>query len=332
MDTLTAPDPTSPHRRRWPSALRRLRASDRRGWLLVALSVLVAGLLLFHRAVPNTVGHLGSLLESLLPWLGLAVPVLAGLALLRRSAVALAAVVVPAAAWLHTFGATLPPDPAAPHDLTVVQHNVSDENPDPAGTAKALLAAAPDLVALEEVTPLALRAYAAELAGRLPYHAVEGTVGLWSRYPISGARLVEIRPRAIVAEWSRGMRATVHTPHGDVAVYVAHLPSLRLRPTDGFGSTTRDDSAAQLGAALAAEPLPRLILIGDLNGTVDDRGLRPVTAQVGTDRSDFAFSWPAAAPVARIDHVMARTAQVVRAWSLPRTGSDHLPLAARVRL
>ncbi|GAA1633972.1 endonuclease/exonuclease/phosphatase family protein [Catellatospora bangladeshensis] len=329
--TVTAPDPQ-------PTALRpavpprTLRPGRRRGRLLAALSVLVACLLLFHRAVPNVFAHLGSLLESLLPWLGLAVPVLAGLALLRRSRVALAAAALPAAAWLHGFGGVLPPDPAAPHDLTVVQHNVSDENPDPAGTARALLAAGPDLVALEEVTPAALDAYATVLGRELPHTALEGTVGLWSRYPVSDVRLVEIRPRAIVADWSRGMRATVHTPRGDVAVYVAHLPSLRLRPTDGFGSTIRDESAAKLGAALAAEPLDRLILIGDLNGTVDDRGLGPVTEQVHTDRSDFAFSWPAAAPVARIDHVMARAATVVRAWSLPRTGSDHLPLAARIRI
>ena len=57
-----------------------------RGRVLASLAVLVAGLLAFHSVVPNTVGNLGSLLETFLPWLGLAVPVLLGLALLRRSA------------------------------------------------------------------------------------------------------------------------------------------------------------------------------------------------------------------------------------------------------
>jgi vancomycin resistance protein VanJ len=37
-------------------------------------------------------------------------------------------------------------------------------------------------------------------------------------------------------------------------------------------------------------------------------------------------------PVARIDQVMTRSATVTKLWPLPATGSDHLPLAARVRL
>jgi vancomycin resistance protein VanJ len=47
--------------------------------------------------------------------------------------------------------------------------------------------------------------------------------------------------------------------------------------------------------------------------------------------SGFAFSWPAALPVARIDQIMARSATVTDVRSLPETGSDHLPIAAYVR-
>ncbi|GAB3865431.1 hypothetical protein GCM10027610_115480 [Dactylosporangium cerinum] len=65
---------------------------------------------------------------------------------------------------------------------------------------------------------------------------------------------------------------------------------------------------------------------------MDDRGLRPVTAVLTPARSDLAFSWPAALPVARIDQVMTRSATVTKLWPLPATGSDHLPLAARIRL
>lgn len=129
------------------SAARAVRAAASRwtrGRVPAALAVLTAGLLVFHRAVPNSGGRPGSLLESFLPWLGLVVVVLLGLALLRRSALALVTLLLPVAAWTHLFGGLLLPGakPGA-HDLLVVQHNVSDENPDPAGTARALADAGP---------------------------------------------------------------------------------------------------------------------------------------------------------------------------------------------
>jgi vancomycin resistance protein VanJ len=300
--------------------------------VIAVLAGVVACLLAFHSAVPNAVGRLGSLLETFLPWLGLAVPVLLVAALLRRSVTALIALLLPAAAWLGLFGALLPPPPGGPADLVAVQHNVSDVNPDPAGTARALLRERPDIVALQEVTPSALPAYEKALARDLPHHAVVGTVGLWSKHPLKDVRPVDIKPRGIGPGWNRGMRATVSAPRAEVAVHVAHLPSVRLTLSGGFSSVWRDESARLLAAALAAEAPSRVILLGDLNSTVDDRGLDPVLAQVGVAGPGFAFSWPASLPVARIDQILARSAQVIEVRSLPATGSDHLPLAARITL
>ncbi|MEU0084563.1 endonuclease/exonuclease/phosphatase family protein [Streptomyces sp. NPDC006274] len=303
-----------------------------RGRVIAVLAGLVACLLALHSAVPNAVGRLGSLLETFLPWLGLAVPVLLVAALLRRSVTALIAVLLPAAAWLGLFGALLLPPPGGPADLVAVQHNVSDVNPDPAGTARALLRERPDIVALQEVTPSALPAYEKALARDLPHHAVVGTVGLWSKHPLKDVRPVDIKPRGIGPGWNRGMRATVSAPRAEVAVHVAHLPSVRLGLSGGFSSAWRDESARLLAAALAAEEPSRVILLGDLNSTVDDRGLDPVLAQVDVAGPGFAFSWPASFPVARIDQILARSAQVIEVRSLPATGSDHLPLAARITL
>ncbi|WP_412538136.1 endonuclease/exonuclease/phosphatase family protein [Longispora sp. K20-0274] len=296
-----------------------------------SLAALVALLLVFHGVVPNTPGHVGSLLETYLPWLGLAVPVLLALALVRRAVPALLALVLPATAWLALFGGYLLPDDRPEHDLTVVQHNVNDENPDPTGTARALLATHADLIALEEVTPPAVESYAATLAPRYPHHVVVGTVGLWSRYPLTDARPVDIRPHDLGPDWNRGLRATAETPQGDIAVYVAHLPSVRLGPT-GLRSARRDESATLLGAAIGAEPLPRVILLGDLNSTVDDRGLAPVTARMTVPDFGFAFSWPAALPVARIDQVFVRSMTVTALWTVPATTSDHVPVAAQIRI
>nr|BFD86873.1 endonuclease/exonuclease/phosphatase family protein [Streptomyces sp. Xyl84] len=303
-----------------------------RGRVPAGFAVLTAGLLAFHRTVPNSAGRLGSLLEAFLPWLGLVVPVLLGLALLSRSAIALVALLLPVAAWTYLFGGLfLPEVKAGPHDLLVVQHNVSDENTDPAGTARALADAGPDLIALQELVPPALPVYEKTLAPDYPYHAVRGTVGLWSKHPLTDARLLDIKPQEIAGPWSRGLRTVVHTPHGEIAAYVAHLPSVRIRAS-GLASSWRDESAGLLGKAVAAEELKTVILLGDLNGTVDDRGLAPLTSRMNVAERGFAFSFPAAFPLARIDQVMARSATVVHTRTLPATGSDHLPIAAQIRL
>ncbi|WP_253191516.1 endonuclease/exonuclease/phosphatase family protein [Streptomyces sp. M1013] len=301
-----------------------------RGRVLAGVAVVTALLLSFHGAVPNGVGGLGSLLETFLPWLGVVVVVLLVLALVRRSALALLALLLPVAAWTHLFGGLLLPAPEpGPDDLVVVQHNVSDENTDPAGTARALVRAEPDLVALEELVPPALEVYAKTLAPDYPYHAVRGTVGLWSKYPLSGSRPLDIKPRGIEEAWERGLRTVAHTPRGEVAVHVAHLPSVRVRAS-GLASSRRDESAGLLGDALAAEELRRVVLLGDLNGTVDDRALRPLTDALNVPERGLALSFPAGFPLARIDQVMARAGSVGAVRTLPATGSDHLPVVARV--
>jgi vancomycin resistance protein VanJ len=104
----------------------------------------------------------------------------------------------------------------------------------------------------------------------------------------------------------------------------------------GFTARQRDKSANALGEAIADEKLPRKILLGDLNGTMNDRALNAVTSQMrstqGAAGSGFGFSWPASFPMARIDQIMVQGVEPVSSWMLPRTGSDHLPVAARVNI
>lgn len=304
----------------------------RRGWVVAGSAVVVGVVLGFHRYVPNWPGRVGSLLESFLPWAGLLVAVLLVVALVRRSAVALVALLLPVGAWVHAFGGLLlPGEERGGRELVVVQHNVSDENRDPAGTARALIDSRADLVALEELVDPQLAVYEKSLAADYPHHVVRGTVGLWSKHPLSGEQVVDIKPPSIEEGWSRGVRAVVHSPYGDVAAYVAHLPSVRVG-MGGLASQRRDASAALLGRAVAAESVEAVVLLGDLNGVAEDRGLRPLTSQLGVAERGFAFSFPAAFPVTRIDQVMARSATVGHIRTLPATGSDHLPVVARVVL
>ncbi|MFF8590265.1 endonuclease/exonuclease/phosphatase family protein [Streptomyces sp. NPDC015220] len=303
----------------------------RRGLVLAAVAVLLALVMLLHSRIPNRVGNLGSLTETFLPWLGLLVPVLLVLALVRKSATALIAVVLPATVWLNLFGGLLFDKSADGGDLMVATHNVNADNPDPSGTAREVAASGADVLALEELKASAVRVYESALAPTYRYHSVQGTVGLWSKYPISGVRPVNIR-----LGWTRAMRATVATPEGPVAVYVAHMPSVRVKMNAGFTAAQRDQSADALGEAIAHERLPRVVLLGDLNGTMNDRSLNAVTAQMrstqGAVGNGFGFSWPASFPMARIDQIMVKGVEPESSWTLPRTASDHLPVAARVKV
>ncbi|MGW7409040.1 endonuclease/exonuclease/phosphatase family protein [Streptomyces sp. NPDC054833] len=303
----------------------------RRGIVTAVIALLLALVMLVHSRIPNRVGNLGSLTETFLPWLGLLIPVLLVLGVVRKSATALIAVLLPAIVWLNLFGGLLTDRTNSGGDLMVATHNVNADNPDPSATARDVAASGADVLALEELKASAVPVYEKALAATYKYHSVQGTVGLWSKYPLTGARAVDIK-----LGWTRAMRATVATPAGQVAVYVAHLPSVRVKMEAGFTARQRDKSADALGEAIADEPLRQVVLLGDLNGTMNDRSLNAVTSQLrstqGAAGSGFGFSWPASFPMARIDQIMVKGVEPESSWTLPKTNSDHLPVAARVKL
>ncbi|MFD7258458.1 endonuclease/exonuclease/phosphatase family protein [Streptomyces sp. NPDC059874] len=298
------------------------------------MAVLATLLMLLADRIPNRAVNLGSFVQTFLPWSGIAVLVLGGLALLRRSRLALVAVLVPALVWAFLYAGTFTDRAdatagAGTGTLTVVTHNVDDENPDPVGTARALAATGAQLIALEELVEPAAGRYAEALAGEYPYHEVRGTVGLWSKYPLGDTQAVPIM------EWTRALRTTAQTPEGPLTVYVAHLPSVRVRPGSGFDTARRNGAARRLADAVRGGPAGRTLLVGDLNSTTDDRAVAPLMSQFRPAHdaagAGFGFSWPAGFPVARIDHVLVRDLTPVSAWTLPATASDHLPVAARLR-
>ncbi|WP_395571954.1 endonuclease/exonuclease/phosphatase family protein [Streptomyces sp. BK79] len=315
----------------------------KRGRVPAALTVLLGLLLLLHARITDR-GSLGSLVETFLPWFGLFVPVLLAWALWRRSAAAVVATLLPVVVWLNLFGGLLVDKSRSGGDLVVAQHNVADANPDPSGTARDLAASGADVLALVELTERARGTYEKELAKTYPFHAVLGTVGVWSRLPLSDTRpvdtqmdygpLAKTKPDDVTPADNRALRTTVATDRGPLAVYVAHLGSVRLMPRGGFWTESRDRNARALGKAVAAERNERVVLLGDLNGTTDDRALDPVTSRLRSAQSEagdgFGFTWPAAFPVARIDQILVRGVTPESSWVLPATGSDHLPVAAGI--
>jgi vancomycin resistance protein VanJ len=315
-----------------------------RGLAPAALALLLGLLMLLHAQIPNRgAGNLGSLADTFLPWLGLFIPVLLAGALLRRSAAAVTALLLPAVVWLHLFGGTLSDKSHPGGFLTVASENVNADNPDPAGTARDLAASGADVLALVELTPQATGTYEQGLAKAYPYHTVQGTVGLWSKLPLSGTQPIDVidygpladtRPAGDDLVSGRALRTTVATGHGPLTVYVAHLGSVRVNPATGFWTASRNIGVQALGQAIAADPGKRVVLLGDLNGTMGDRAFAGITAQLRSAQdmagNGFGFTWPASFPVLRIDQILVRGVQPDSSWVRPANGSDHRPVEARI--
>jgi vancomycin resistance protein VanJ len=333
----------------WRAGIRRaIRIASRpgpwkRGLVLAALALLLGLVMLLHTQIPNS-GGLGSLVETFLPWFAVFIPVLLAGALWRRSASAVVALLLPAVAWLNLFGGLFGDKSQTGSDLTVASHNVGAENSDPVGTARDLAASGANVLALVELSAQDKGTYEKELAKTYPYHTVQGTVGLWSKLPLSDTQPVDIKqdvgplgdskPADVKLVDNRALRTTVATDQGPLAVYVAHLGSVRVMPRGGFRTETRDRNAQALGEAIAAEQNERVVLLGDLNATTDDRALDGITSQLHSVQEaagdGFGFTWPAKFPVARIDQILVRGVEAKSSSVLPATGSDHLPVVAGV--
>ncbi|HEV8529681.1 MAG TPA: endonuclease/exonuclease/phosphatase family protein [Actinomycetes bacterium] len=333
----------------WRAGIRRaIRIGSRpgpwkRGLVLATLALLLGLLMLLHAKIPNRIGNLGSLVETCLPWFGLLIPVLLAGALWRRSASAVAALLLPVMVWLNLFGGLLSDKSHPGSDLTVVSQNVDADNPDPAGTARDLAATGADLLALEELPSQATGTYEKELAKAYPYHTVQGTVGLWSKLPLSDTRPIDIMDYGPLADTkpvdkemasNRALRTTLATDDGPLTVYVAHLGSIRVNPKAGFWTASRDIGVQALGKAIAADPSNRVVLLGDLNGTMDDRAFAAITSQMLSAQDaagdGFGFTWPATFPVVRIDQILVRGVEPESSGVLPANGSDHLPVMAGI--
>lgn len=291
-------------------------------WVVVIVSALVTLALAGHRLVP-VLGGFTPVLESLLPWLGVMVPLLLIIALVARSAVAAVAALVPGLVWAAMFGSTLlRTPPGGPSDLAVGTVNVGVRN-SASGEAVRTIADDLDLLAAEELTSGGPAAK--QLNKMFKYHFPVSTVGLWSRYPIS-----ETRPLDVGLGWPRALRAVVATPKGKVTVYVMHLASARPGHT-----ASRDASLARARELIDADPSPRILLLGDLNTATTDRGmlgLTPPLTDAQREAGDgFGFTWPSEFPVTRPDHILYRGMTATTASVAPATGSDHRAAIASLR-
>ncbi|HEY2063748.1 MAG TPA: endonuclease/exonuclease/phosphatase family protein [Amycolatopsis sp.] len=289
--------------------------------LPAAFAAALAALLLGHRLVPDVAGA-GTLVDSFLPWLGLAVLPLGGLAFALRSRPAQIALLAPVLAWAALFvPPMLPANADGPSGLRVVTQNIGAGNTEAGTAAKALAATDADLVAVQERTGRTGPSLDAALRPTHPYQAFVGTVGLWSRYPVSA-----VQPLDLAQGWARALRAQVKLPSGPVTVYVAHLASIRLGET-----AARDRALDELAGLLQADRSPRILVLGDLNTASTDRRFGELATAVPEVKTGFGFTWPAVFPLTRPDHVLARGLTPTGDAVLPANGSDHRAVRADFR-
>ncbi|WP_169814171.1 endonuclease/exonuclease/phosphatase family protein [Nocardia mexicana] len=282
---------------------------------------LLAALLFGHTWVPDALGS-GVVLDSAAPWLGVGVPVLVLGALACRSRIGVAAAVIPLLVWAAVFGSWWaggnPAPPGSPH-LTLVTQNLYAGNATPDAAARALGSTAADLVALQEFSAGNREDVVDALSDSHPYRVTEGTVALWSRYPLSDTTVADVG-----AGWHRGLRTHVAMPAGDIVVYVVHLPSIRVGDT-----AIRDRGLRTLSRQLTSDTAERIVVAGDFNTAETDRHWRnfaPGYTDVRTGGGP-GFTWPAAFPVARPDHVLTRGFDRTTAHVLRTPGADHRGIA-----
>lgn len=319
MTTMAAPNrpPVSgaPANRRRVSRARR-RAT---GFTLV-VGIVLAVLLGAHALVPDIAG-IGLIWESALVWSWVLLPVLLVSLLVARTPGAVVGFLAPTLVWTLMFGGSLVPlgdsraAVAADSSLTVASQNLGP-NGDPAVIAAALAASGADLIAMQELTGEDRDPVEGVLAADYPHSVITGTVGLWSKYPIDDSIGLKLG-----LDWYRAINAVVETPAGLVSVYVIHADSARPGAHED-----RDTMLAQLAEEVGTNTRDHVIVMGDFNASPSDRALAALQAEVkepNQSEGGFGLTWPAVAPLIRLDHVFARGLEPTYNGVLEASGSDH---------
>jgi endonuclease/exonuclease/phosphatase (EEP) superfamily protein YafD len=307
------------------------------GWALAAPSAALAA-----TRVTGTDSYTSVLAAQALTPL-FALPTLAALGLAaasRRRPLALVAGALVAAHLVWAAPDLRPDRPRLVHAgdgprLRLFSANVLYVNGDMGGIAEELRASRPDVVALQEVSPLNLAALEATgVLADYPYRLVAPRLdpfgsAVLSRLPLEDSELLLVAGLPLP-------RTTVVVGDRRVRLYDTHT-----RAPMGRGIGTWKAQLAELRRLVEAEDGPRVVA-GDLNATSGHRAYRDLLegglrdAYVERGRW-WAATWPRnrwwAPPVVRLDHVLVSPeVAVVDVREGAGQGSDHRPVIADLTL
>lgn len=231
-------------------------------------------------------------------------------------------------------------DPALGSDalpLTVFAANVLAENPRPEAVVAAVRDRRPDIVVLVDARGERWREPLARLGALYPqaapdhWAAAAGPVVILSRFPIRHDRLA---PR--MADRPPYLLTTMTIAEHEVTVVGVHPTS--PEPFDGRDSHARNRQLERLGRHLASIEGPAIVA-GDFNTSLWSPHARALLTTAGLRPAAAGFGWHATWPLrpalgrVPLDHVLLRGPFAVTGFqSGPPVGSDHLPVAADLRL
>ncbi|MWV50107.1 hypothetical protein GRS96_12600 [Rathayibacter sp. VKM Ac-2803] len=299
------------------------RRRPARAAAVVVLSAALAAFLAFHRVLPDAAGWL-SVVETGIPWTGLAVLLLVSSAIALRSRAAGAAATVLAMVYgVLVLPVALPGPEVRSGRFTVVSQNLAASGDGAAELVTSLAAEGPDAIALQELDGDARSAVDDVLSEQYPYSYVVGTVGVWSRTELSDGT-----PLDLGLDWNRALAVDIDTPLGPSRLFVVHLASFRLGDHE-----ERDTMLGGLASALAEDSSDRTLVVGDFNTATDDHLLAPVLAEAALVRGSgvgFPATWPSLLPVVSLDHALADGVPASTLRVLPANGSDHRPISLTI--
>jgi endonuclease/exonuclease/phosphatase (EEP) superfamily protein YafD len=219
--------------------------------------------------------------------------------------------------------------------LRLLDANVYNENPSMAGYASEISAVRPQLVTMEEATPIDIAQLSrAGVLANLPYRFEVKRYDPFaffvsSRYPLSGTRVVYLYGLPLIVQ------TTLELPWGPQPLWVVHT----IAPLPESFSQWRGQLAL-IGRLLRGRGPKRLLIVGDFNATWGNRGFRSildggVTDGAATRGKAFDMTWsqitPILPPLVRIDHVLTGPGlAVVQIRTGDGLGSDHRDLIATV--
>lgn len=308
-------------------------------WAVLAALALLALGRLTH--LDDALAYPYSIVNALTPLVYL--PVYAVVAVgfaMRRNLLMLAAVPL---IGLHLFW-TLPEfwpsgadkAPAGSTAVRLLAANLQYSNAEAQDLAPQIASQHPDIVVMEEVSPLTFAGIDGSGAlDHYPYHVVHEDLGafgyaVYSRFPLSGvsAPVVGGEPLA---------RMTVTVGDGQrFVLFAVHT----ISPTSSAYTKRWRAQLDRLSADVRGSALP-VVLAGDFNATRDHRPFRHLVDSGVRDAHDVTGAgwqptWPAdltTPPFIRIDHVLASPAFAITGYHRGgNDGSDHLPVIADLAL
>jgi endonuclease/exonuclease/phosphatase (EEP) superfamily protein YafD len=310
-------------------------------WVVVAGLVLASGFHLLRRETRSVIVGVIAVTPwiYMLAWLTLSV----GLATHRRALAGISLVLVGLQLWwvLPDFDPISHLSPPAPGSvsLRIFDANISQANRDLDEIAGEIKRDHPQVVTMEELTPMALSSLQSTgVMRRFRYRLVRPTFGSYGMAPWS------VYPLADATEWYAGghpeLRAWVDLPGGRrLRLDELHTTA----PYEGAGEPALwEDQMGEIRQELATEPRP-LLAVGDLNATWFDwhlqallgLGLRDAAVLAG---QGWRMTWPRdqqpVVPYLRLDYVLLSKGVSLQSYSVSGGGggSDHHPILATVSL